>query len=90
MQAGFGSNPAAAQTGYEARSLSSAFIHACMNNHGAVRSKRYHAVSTFKYMSAGIIVPVNRSTIGYFKSVTVDASPRFRRHKGARTWQSRI
>jgi hypothetical protein len=51
---------------------SSAFIHACMNSHGAVRSKRYHAVSVFKYAS-GIIVSVSRSPIGYFKSVTVDA-----------------
>jgi short subunit dehydrogenase-like uncharacterized protein len=52
--------------GYEARSLSSPFIHACMNSHGVVRSK---SVSMFKYMS-GIIASVNRSTIGYFKSVT--------------------
>jgi len=40
-----------------------------MNSHGAVRSKRYHAVSMFKYTS-DIIVGPNRSTIGYFKSVT--------------------
>jgi len=70
MHAGFGSNPTAAQTGYKARSLSSAFIHACMNSHGAVRSKRYHVIKMFTYMS-GIIAPVNKSTIGYFKSVTV-------------------
>jgi len=43
-----------------------------MNSHGAVRSKRYDAVSMFKYVS-DIIASVNTSTIGYFKSVTVDA-----------------
>jgi hypothetical protein len=54
--------------GYEARSLSSCFIHASTNSHGEVRSKRYHAVSVFKYTS-GIVALVTRSTIGYFKSV---------------------
>jgi hypothetical protein len=58
------------------RSPSSPFIHASMNSHGAVRSKRYHAASMFKYMSDIIVCPVNRSTIGYFKSVTVDAPSR--------------
>jgi hypothetical protein len=41
----------------------------CMNSHGAVRNKRYHAASMFKYMSDTIMGPVNKSTIGYFKSV---------------------
>jgi hypothetical protein len=40
-----------------------------MNSHGAVRNKRYHAASMFKYMSDIIMGPVNKSTIGYFKSV---------------------
>src|SRR6266511_1825185 len=39
-----------------------------MSNHGPVRARRYHAASVLKYIS-GIIVPVNKSTIGYFKSV---------------------
>jgi hypothetical protein len=40
-----------------------------MHSHGAVRSKRYHAVSVFKYTSDIVALP-DKSTIGYFKSVT--------------------
>src|SRR6266545_6002771 len=50
------------------RSLSGPFIQSSMSNHGPVRARRYHAASVLKYIS-GIIVPVNKSTIGYFKSV---------------------
>jgi len=39
-----------------------------MSNHGPVRARRYHAASVLKYIS-GITEPVNKSTIGYFKSV---------------------
>jgi hypothetical protein len=47
---------------YERLTLTSAspFIHACMKSHRAVRSKRYPAVSMFKYVS-GMIASVNRS-----------------------------
>jgi hypothetical protein len=40
-----------------------------MNSHGTVRNKRYHAASMLKHMSDIIMGPVNKSTIGYFKSV---------------------
>jgi hypothetical protein len=40
-----------------------------MNSDGAVRNKRYHVANMFKYMSDIIMGPVNKSTIGYFKSV---------------------
>jgi hypothetical protein len=40
-------------------------------SHGAVRNKKYHAVSMFKYTS-GIIALVSKSIIGYFKSATAD------------------
>ena len=39
-----------------------------MNIHGALRANRLDAASTFRYTS-DIVVPVNSSTIGYFKSV---------------------
>jgi uncharacterized protein with GYD domain len=57
--------------GYEARSLSSSFIQACMSSHGAFRSKRYDAASVFRYTSGITVPPVNKSTIGYFRPVTV-------------------
>jgi hypothetical protein len=50
------------------RSLSDPFIQSSMSNHGPVRARRYHAASVLKYIS-GITEPVNKSTIGYFKSV---------------------
>ena len=57
--------------GNEARSLSSPFIIAYMNSHGALRSMRYHVITMFAYMSDIIAGPVIKSTIGYFKSVMV-------------------
>ena len=56
---------------YEARSLSRALSHACMNAHGAVRDKRYHVVTAFTNINGITVPPVNKSTIGYFKSVPV-------------------
>ena len=40
-----------------------------MNAHGAVRDKRYHVVTTFTNINGITVPPVNKSTIGYFKSV---------------------
>jgi hypothetical protein len=55
---------------YGARSLSRALSHASMNAHGAVRDKRYHVVTTFTNINGITVLPVNKSTIGYFKRVT--------------------
>src|SRR5262249_5104446 len=56
---------------YEARSLSRALSHASMNAHGAVRDKRYHVVTAFTNINGITVPPVNKSTIGYLKSLPV-------------------
>jgi hypothetical protein len=48
--------------------LLSALIHACMNSQGELKSKGSHDAMMFAYIIGITAPPVNRCTMGYFKS----------------------
>src|SRR3954469_18970842 len=50
----------------------SAFFHASANANGALRDNRYHVIAAFMNISGMIMLPVNKSTIGYCSPFVVD------------------